>query len=83
MLAAELVRAPDVEVGLSAYERARVERAELFVHTSRRAAAIALPRSALGRNLRNAFLRLLPESARLRQFKPFLEWQVPSQAGRS
>jgi 2-polyprenyl-6-methoxyphenol hydroxylase-like FAD-dependent oxidoreductase len=83
VLAAALADAPDVSAGLVAYERARIERAELFVHTSRRAAAIALPRSALGRGLRNSFLRLLPESARLRQFKPFLEWQVPGQAGRS
>jgi len=72
-----------VGAGLAAYERARVERAELFVHASRRAAAIALPRSALGRGLRNALLRALPEAARLRQFKPFLAWQVPTPQGRS
>lgn len=64
----------DPAAALAAYERARVKRAALFVKASRQAAAIALPRSPFARRVRNALLPLVPEAARLRQFKPFLEW---------
>jgi 2-polyprenyl-6-methoxyphenol hydroxylase-like FAD-dependent oxidoreductase len=76
--AVELGRAvaaePDLGAALARYEALRVERAALFVKTSRRAAGIALPRSALTRRLRDALLPRLPESARLRQFAPILDW---------
>jgi 2-polyprenyl-6-methoxyphenol hydroxylase-like FAD-dependent oxidoreductase len=75
----------ELDAALRAYESARLERTALFVRTSRRAAAIALPRSEAGRRARDAFLRLLPESARLRQFQPLLAWkpeEVPAALGR-
>lgn len=65
---------PDVGAALAAYERARVARGALFVKESRRAAAIALPRPALVRRLRDTLLPLTPEAARLRQFARFLDW---------
>ena len=64
----------DPAAALLAYESARLKRTARFVKTSRQAAAIALPRSPLARRLRNSLLPLLPESTRLRQFKPFLDW---------
>jgi 2-polyprenyl-6-methoxyphenol hydroxylase-like FAD-dependent oxidoreductase len=76
--AVELGRAlqdePDVGAGLARYEARRVQRAALFVKTSRRAAGIALPRSALTRLLRDTLLPRVPESTRLRQFAPILDW---------
>jgi 2-polyprenyl-6-methoxyphenol hydroxylase-like FAD-dependent oxidoreductase len=73
-LAKALRDEPDVGAALAAYERARVRRAALFVKTSRRAAAVALPRSAAARRLRDLLLPRLPESTRLRQFAPLLDW---------
>ncbi len=67
-------RAAHVEAGLAEYERARVKRAVLFVKESRRAAAIALPRSAATRRLRDSLFPLVPESARLRHFARLLDW---------
>jgi len=72
--ASEGERAARVEAGLADYERARVTRAALFVKESRRAAAIALPRSAATRRLRDALFPLVPESARLRHFARLLDW---------
>jgi 2-polyprenyl-6-methoxyphenol hydroxylase-like FAD-dependent oxidoreductase len=76
--AVELGRAleaePDIGAALVRYEARRVERAALFVKTSRRAAAVALPRSAFTRRLRDTLLPRLPESTRLRQFAPILDW---------
>ncbi|MDX6624181.1 MAG: hypothetical protein QOE75_2113 [Solirubrobacterales bacterium] len=76
--AVELGRAlaaePEIPAALARYESRRVERVALFVKTSRRAAAIALPRSALARRLRDTLLPRLPESTRLRQFAPILDW---------
>lgn len=69
-----MARYDDLEAALAAYERARLERTALFVKTSRRAVAMALPRSPLARRLRDTLLPLVPESARLRQFDPLLEW---------
>jgi 2-polyprenyl-6-methoxyphenol hydroxylase-like FAD-dependent oxidoreductase len=67
-------RAAQIEVALSAYERARTKRAALFVKESRRAAAIALPRSAAIRRLRDTLFPLVPESTRLRHFARLLDW---------
>jgi 2-polyprenyl-6-methoxyphenol hydroxylase-like FAD-dependent oxidoreductase len=64
----------DVATALAAYERARAERTALFVKKSRQGAAVALPASVLARRLRDTLLPLLPESARLRQFAPLLDW---------
>jgi 2-polyprenyl-6-methoxyphenol hydroxylase-like FAD-dependent oxidoreductase len=64
----------DPAAAVTAYQRTRVKRAARFVKTSRQAAGIALPRSSLTRRLRDTLLPLVPEAARLRQFKPFLEW---------
>lgn len=76
--AVELGRAleaePEVGAALAGYEQRRVRRMAMFVETSRRAAAIALPRSALARRLRDALFPLIPEPTRLRQFAPVLDW---------
>jgi 2-polyprenyl-6-methoxyphenol hydroxylase-like FAD-dependent oxidoreductase len=72
--AVELGRAleaePQIPAALARYEARRAERMALFVKTSRRAAGLALPRSALTRRLRDALFPLIPESTRLRQFAP-------------
>ncbi len=64
----------EVGTALAAYERARIGRTTMFVKRSRQAAAVALPKSALARRLRDALLPRLPESTRLRQFAPLLDW---------
>jgi 2-polyprenyl-6-methoxyphenol hydroxylase-like FAD-dependent oxidoreductase len=69
-----LAAEPAIPAALARYESRRVERMALFVKTSRRAAGIALPRSALTRRLRDALLPRLPESTRLRRFAPILDW---------
>ncbi len=74
VLGAAAARNGDLDAALAAYEQARLERTALFVKTSRRAAAVALPRSALARRLRDTLLPRLPESMRLRQFAPLLDW---------
>ena len=76
--AVELGRAleaePEIGAALARYEARRTKRAALLVKTSRRAAGMALPRSALTRRLRDALLPRVPESTRLRQFAPILDW---------
>lgn len=57
----------DPPAALAEYERQRVGRAKFLVKGSRTAANAALPGSALVRSVRNAALRHLPPSVRLRQ----------------
>lgn len=76
-LGAALEAEPEIPAALARYEARRAQRTALFVKTSRRAAGIALPRFALARRLRNALLPRVPESTRLRQFAPILDWTPP------
>jgi 2-polyprenyl-6-methoxyphenol hydroxylase-like FAD-dependent oxidoreductase len=59
--------APDVPAALREYERGRIERTATLVRGSRRAASLALARSAIGRRLRNALIGRIPASMRFRQ----------------
>jgi 2-polyprenyl-6-methoxyphenol hydroxylase-like FAD-dependent oxidoreductase len=68
-LGAGLQEATDVEAGLAAYDRARVQVSNLRVRRSRTAARAVFAPAGL-RAVRNLLIRALPSSARLRQLDP-------------
>jgi 2-polyprenyl-6-methoxyphenol hydroxylase-like FAD-dependent oxidoreductase len=62
----------DVRAALDEYELRRVRRTTKLVQGSRRAAALVLTPSPLGRRLRNALVGRIPTAMRLRQLDPII-----------
>ena len=67
-----LAQDTDVRAALAAYEQSRVRQTAKVVHGSRRAAALVLSPSRLGRRLRNALVGHVPAGLRLRQLDPIV-----------
>jgi 2-polyprenyl-6-methoxyphenol hydroxylase-like FAD-dependent oxidoreductase len=75
VLARELARHQSIEQGLSAYERARRDRANAVVVTARRLGAIGQWQNPLACTLRDWLLSLMPVSATQRQLLD--AWRLP------
>jgi 2-polyprenyl-6-methoxyphenol hydroxylase-like FAD-dependent oxidoreductase len=64
--------ANDIRAALADYEARRIRRTATLVKGSRRAAALVLAPSSLGRRLRNVLAARIPTSMRLRQLDPII-----------
>ncbi|MFO7544329.1 MAG: FAD-dependent monooxygenase [Trueperaceae bacterium] len=75
VLARELARTQDVEVGLRAYEAERAPRTRAIVLRSRQMGAMGQWENPAAVTLRNAIMRILPAGMQQRQLAPILDWR--------
>lgn len=76
VLAGCLAREADLPTALADYERRRVERANSFVTRALQLGRVAQMESAPGRFVRDTLMRLVPESAAVRQVRALMQFEL-------